>query len=315
MINGQKSQLAESTRQAKFFEDESITWKRIAEEGSQRLRELEEENDALKSHKVSEGPATTDPSTDNDWKVVRDELTRQAAYLRNLESSSARMTGELTQLRQRNESIEVLKEKNRDLNRKLADMDSLRQSVARLEAEVEAARKEREEWHASSRSFPRPALIPVHRASKTHASELPARTPASVTRSLTSLRLEHGRVLEEFGALKAVLRQKEREIVDLTSQEDRSKQTVAWLEKQLKALEDKGGRNERRAILAEREVSFLQAMLVSFYSLPLKHLTEAPHRRPAIMPRTLAKVPLWLAGRKSNGWPISSAYSLSINLA
>ena len=161
MINGQKSQLAEVTRQAKFFEDEFITWKRIAEEGSQRLRELEEENDALKSSKAYEGPAATDPSTDNDWKVVRDELTRQAAYLRNLESSNARMTGELTQLRQRNESIEVLKEKNRDLNRKLADTDSLRQSVASLEAEVEAARKEREEWYASLRLFTRPALIPI----------------------------------------------------------------------------------------------------------------------------------------------------------
>lgn len=131
-------------------------------------------------------------------------------------------------------------------------------------------------------------------------SELPARTPASVTRSLTSLRLEHGRVLEEFGALRAVLRQKEREILDLSAQDDRSKQTVACLEKQLKSLEDKGGRSERRAILAEREVSFLQAMLVSFNSLLLKHLTEAPHRRPAIMPRTLAKIPLWPHRRKSN---------------
>ena len=136
------------TRQAKFFEDESITWKHTAEEESQRLRELEEENDALKSRKVSEGPASTDPSTDNDWKVVRDELTKQASYLRNLESSNARMSGELTQLRQRNESIEVLKEQKRDLEHKLVNTDSLRQSVARLEAEVEAARKEREEWYA-----------------------------------------------------------------------------------------------------------------------------------------------------------------------
>lgn len=172
---------------------------------------------------------------------------KQASYLRNLESSNARMSGELAQLRQRNESIEVLKEQKRDLERKLATTDTLRQSVVKLEAEVEAGRKEREEW-----------------ASKTHASELPARTPASVTRSLTSLRLEHGRALEEFGALKAVLRQKEREILDLTAHDGQSKQTVALLEKQLKTLEGKAGRNERRAILAEREVSFLQAMLTSY---------------------------------------------------
>jgi len=121
-------------------------------------------------------------------------------------------------------------------------------------------------------------------------------------------------VLEEFGALKAVLRQKEREVLDLTAQDDRSKQTAACLEKQLKALEDKAGRNERRAILAEREVSFLQAMLVSLNSLPLMHLTEPPHHRPAIVPKTLAKAPHQLTRRKSNACPILKASSLNINL-
>ena len=100
------------------------------------------------------------------------------------------------------------------------------------------------------------------RTSKGGTSETLARTPASVTRSLASLRLEHERVLEEFGTLRVVLQQKEQEILDLTVQDDRSKQTV--MENQFKVLEDKAGRTERRAILAEREVSFLQAMLVSF---------------------------------------------------
>lgn len=58
-------------------------------------------------------------------------------------------------------------------------------------------------------------------------------------------------------------------MLDLTAQDDQSKQTIALLEKQLEILVDKSGRNERRAILGEREVSFLQAMLVSFKSLPL----------------------------------------------
>jgi hypothetical protein len=135
-----------------------------------------------------------------------------------------------------------------------------------------------------------------------------------VTRSLTSLRLEHGRVLEEFGALKAVLRQKEREILDLTAQDDRSKQTVACFEKQLKALEDKAGRNERRAILAEREVSFLQAMLVSFNSLPFRYLTELPHHRLATVRKTLEKVLHRLTRRKSNTCLISKPFSLNTNL-
>ena len=73
--------------------------------------------------------------------------------------------------------------------------------------------------------------------------------------------------MEEFGALKAALRQKEREVLDLTAEDDRLKQTAALSVKQFKLLEDESGRNGRRAILAEREVSFLQAMLVSFGSL------------------------------------------------
>lgn len=121
-------------------------------------------------------------------------------------------------------------------------------------------------------------------------------------------------MLEEFGALKAILRQKEREVLDLTAQDDRSKQTAVCLEKQLKALEDKAGRNERRAILAEREVSFLQAMLVSLNSLPLVYLIEPPHHRPAIVPKTLAKAPRQLTRRKSNACLILKASSLNINL-
>jgi mitotic spindle assembly checkpoint protein MAD1 len=122
-----------------------------------------------------------------------------------------------------------------------------------------------------------------------------------VTRSLASLRLEHGRVLEEFGALKAVLCQKEREMLDLAAQDTRLKETVASFEEQLKALEEKAGRNERRAILAEREVSFLQAMLVSFDSIPLDHFTETPHNRLAIAPKIPAKAPHHLTRRNSSG--------------
>ena len=122
-----------------------------------------------------------------------------------------------------------------------------------------------------------------------------------MTRSLASLRLEHGRVLEDFGALKAVLCQKEQETLDLTTQDSRLKETVASFEEQLKALEDKAGRNERRAILAEREVSFLQAMLVSLNRIPLVHFTETPHHRLAIAPKTLAKVPHHLTKRNNSG--------------
>ena len=79
--------------------------------------------------------------------VVREELHRQANYLRTLESTNAKLTSELTILRERQSSVEVLKEENRGLEKKMQVLEELRTKVVRLEAEVEAGRREREEWY------------------------------------------------------------------------------------------------------------------------------------------------------------------------
>jgi mitotic spindle assembly checkpoint protein MAD1 len=107
---------------------------------------LEERIDELSSRQVAVPRGNN--AEDGDWKVVREELSRQAEYLRTLEATNAKMTSELFVLRQRHESLEVLREQKRDLERKLSATDALRQSVITLEAEVEVARREREEWFA-----------------------------------------------------------------------------------------------------------------------------------------------------------------------
>ena len=49
-------------------------------------------------------------------------------------------------LRDRQTSVELLREKNRSFEIKLQRMEELRRIVAKLEAELEAARQEREQW-------------------------------------------------------------------------------------------------------------------------------------------------------------------------
>lgn len=78
--------------------------------------------------------------------VVREELHRQANYLRGLEATNIKQNAELTILRDHNASIEVLKEEKRGLERKIKPLEELRAKVVRLEAQVEAGRREREEW-------------------------------------------------------------------------------------------------------------------------------------------------------------------------
>jgi mitotic spindle assembly checkpoint protein MAD1 len=80
------------------------------------------------------------------WSVLRAELTRQAEHSRQLEVAHSRAMAELNTLRERHTAMEVLREENRALERRAAAADELRETVMRLEAEVEAARAEREAW-------------------------------------------------------------------------------------------------------------------------------------------------------------------------
>jgi hypothetical protein len=81
--------------------------------------------------------------------VLRAELTRQAEHSRQLEAAHSRAMAELNTLRERHTAMEVLREEKRALERRAAAADELRETVVRLEAEVEAARAEREAWCVS----------------------------------------------------------------------------------------------------------------------------------------------------------------------
>jgi len=87
------------------------------------------------------------------WSVLRAELTRQAEHSRHLESAHTRAMTELNTLRERHTAMEVLREENRALERRVAAADELRDTAVRLEAEVEAARAEREAWCVSLRGL------------------------------------------------------------------------------------------------------------------------------------------------------------------
>jgi len=75
--------------------------------------------------------------------VLLAELTRQ------LKAAHSRATDKLSTLHERHTTIEVLREDNRALERRAASADELRETVVRLDAEVNAARAEREAWCAN----------------------------------------------------------------------------------------------------------------------------------------------------------------------
>ncbi|PPQ94910.1 hypothetical protein CVT25_004396 [Psilocybe cyanescens] len=242
-VASQKTEILTLTHRNSLLEQQYEQAKSLAEERSHALAELQAAYDELSTAKESTERRELEEES---MSVVRDELHRQANYLRSLESANSKMTAELNVLRERQTSVEVLREEKRGLERKIQMLEEFRTKAVKLEAEVEAGRKEREAWAENSNN--------------TQLSS----TPIAVTKTLSDLRLTHARLLEEHGATVALLRQREAELADYERQDAQSQQNISTLEQNTRILKDKVARREVRTQLAEREVTFLQALVASF---------------------------------------------------
>ncbi|TFK35138.1 spindle assembly checkpoint component Mad1 [Crucibulum laeve] len=243
-IASQKSQITTLTHRDELLSHELEQAKMVADQRSRTIEELQEQYEQLSSNQDA---LMRRAQEEENMVVVREELHRQAEYLRTLESTNAKLTAELTVLRDRHTSVEVLREEKRGLERKVKLMDELREKVVRLEAEVEAGRREREEW-----------------ASKAADSSAPSKIPVSVTQNLSDLRLVHARLLEEHGATTALLRRREANILDYERREAEAQQNVQSLSQHVRSLQEQLNRKDTTVMLAEREVGFLQALVASF---------------------------------------------------
>ena len=71
---------------------------------------------------------------------MENELQRQADQLCTTQTLNAQLTSEVQKYRSRNQSIEVLREEKRDLERKLSHLEGIKDRAAKLEGELEAAK-------------------------------------------------------------------------------------------------------------------------------------------------------------------------------
>jgi mitotic spindle assembly checkpoint protein MAD1 len=229
---------------------------------------------------------------ESDMDVIREELRKQAEYHRILEGTNAKLTSEVTILRDRQTSVEVLREQNRGLEHKLQYMESLRDKVAQLEAELEASRAEREQWFVSS-SFIYFFASTIPLRASNHA-QLPSSLPStpsknatpsiSQTQTITQLRLQHASLLEEHGSTLASLRTLESTNASLNDLLSSSASEIEKLKETAQELRNTTRKADTRTRLAEREVEFLQALVESYES------EEAQKEDTKVDERNLARI-------------------------
>jgi mitotic spindle assembly checkpoint protein MAD1 len=176
-----------------------------------------------------------------DWEIVRDELKRQAGYLRTLESTNAKLMGEVIVLKQRVGNAEILKEEKRALERKLEGVEKLRVRCAQLEREVESVTKERE------------AVL----------SSQSGRSSRADARQVAELRMENARLLEQLGHTKSELGVKEAQVEEhrMTLASLKTKMEVA--RKNISELELRATKAETKLEVEKRQCGYLKAMVVS----------------------------------------------------
>jgi mitotic spindle assembly checkpoint protein MAD1 len=110
MIASQKSQLTTLTHQTTLLTSELAEFKSIADERNHTIQTLQDQLDELNSTQDSLRDARQGAEEEN-WSVVREELHRQADYLRTLEGTNAKISMELNNLRERHASVERGKER------------------------------------------------------------------------------------------------------------------------------------------------------------------------------------------------------------
>ena len=103
------------------------------------------------------------------------------------------------------------------------------------------------------------------RASRSAEPATPSKTPVSITQSLSSLRLSHAKLMEDFGSAQALLQHREQELQQLQERDAVAQETVKKLTSQVRELKSRATRSENEVTLHKREIGFLEALVVSVF--------------------------------------------------
>ncbi|KAG6917646.1 hypothetical protein DXG01_001753 [Tephrocybe rancida] len=244
----QKSLLASQSRRINFLEAELKAAQALAEERAVEVQEVRAQ------HLTQAAPSRlgTKENSREDEAVIQAELHRQTTYLRDLERTNTRLTGELTRLRERNVSVAVLQEEKRALEGKLGAMEGLRARVAELELQLQSK-------------------------SSSTLSKSTSKNDAAAAHALSAMRLthtqllsEHGTTLEQLATTKAELSAAEAQLAEAHSAFDALEAEKDDLERQLVGIEGKWQ-------AANSESKFLQELVVGelLYEFSLASYTHS----------------------------------------
>ena len=96
-----------------------------------------------------------------------------------------------------------------------------------------------------------------------HSSSKGSGIPITAQKELSSLRLEHAKLVGSHSAQAELLRQRQEQFEQAEAREDEHQRMIDELKERLRLSDERVRRRERRTALAEREVEMLKSLVVS----------------------------------------------------
>jgi mitotic spindle assembly checkpoint protein MAD1 len=248
-ISTQKSQVSSLTQRVSALNSSLDESRRLAEERVMKVRELEDRLES--SHATKPVKESND-----DWTVLNKQLQQTTSYLQELESTNAKMTSELSILRERHGSLEVLREEKRGLEAKVRSMEEMREKIIRLEAQLDV--------YVAFLHFHSHVYFPLRDNCRAKKKTSIQQVPTPENQTLLALRRAHAKLLEEQGLNISSLASLERANTELSGDVEKLSAELVEVKRQLSERDMEMRRREGRWEIGEREVRGLKALLVCF---------------------------------------------------
>jgi mitotic spindle assembly checkpoint protein MAD1 len=213
------------------------------------------------------------PAEGGNVELIKDELHRQVGYLRTLEKENQRLTRKVELMDKNQANVEVLREENKALEKKVRHVEELRHQVAELEMQLQVAEREKKEWSAHTphqlRSFPlgqADSRLRVCRQSflGNSASAAEFNTPQQLAKALAATRIESASYLERVDTLKLELGTRDRLVGQLEATISGLQNEVAKATKDAESARGREKAAEQRMELLRQEIGMLKRHLDSY---------------------------------------------------
>jgi mitotic spindle assembly checkpoint protein MAD1 len=215
-------------------------------------KELQERPSSSSNAAAGGGNASDAPVSD----VLRKELHHQVQHLRTLEQNNARLTKELAVLKKDKANVELLKEEKLSLESRIRRMDALRRNLADVEGEVAILKRERDEWAVYLKS--------TQTETENTATEK-FETPAQLTRTLASARIEIASLQEKLESSAANLRLRDQLMNKLEARvQELESEILPQYKRETEALRRRLENLERMRNLDQKELGMLREQIQSY---------------------------------------------------